>query len=158
MAMLVGQGISWVIAVPILTAMQPATVGQTLDAHTIAIWRTQVRFIGAGVIAVAAIYTLRRLAKPVVGGLVSTLRASRAVATGDDRDRDIPPSWIYILTAACLVIAAWLAYTFARSTVLAPDAMKLTLISVPFVLIISFVIVGVCGYMAGLIVAYDSPC
>lgn len=157
MAMLVGQIISWVIAVPILTAMQPATVGQTLDAHTIAIWRTQVRFIGAGVIAVAAIYSLGRLARPVFGGLVSTLRASRAEATGDDLDRDIPPSWIYILTAGCLIIAAWLAYTFARSTVLAPDALKLTLISIPFVLIIGFIIAGVCGYMAGLIGASNSP-
>jgi len=55
----------------------------------IAIWRTQVRFIGAGRVAVAAIYTLARLAKPVVGGLVSTLVASRAAATADDRDRDI---------------------------------------------------------------------
>src|SRR5256714_4086209 len=44
MAVLVGPIISWVVAVPLLTAMQPATVGQTLDAHTIAIWRTQVRF------------------------------------------------------------------------------------------------------------------
>src|ERR1700682_1710904 len=114
MAMLVGQVISWVIAVPILTSMQPATAGQTLADHTIAIWRTQVRFIGAGTIAVAAIYTLVRLAKPVMGGLVSTLVASRAVATADDRDRDIPPSWIYALTAACLVIAAWLAFTFAK--------------------------------------------
>ena len=157
MAMLVGQVISWVIAVPILTAMQPATVDQTLAAHTIAIWRTQVRFIGAGVIAVAAVYTLGRLAKPVVGGLVSTLRASRAVATDDERDRDLEPAWIYVLTAACLAIAAWLAFTFARSTVLAPDALKLTLISVPFVLIIGFVIAGVCGYMAGLIGASNSP-
>ena len=157
MAMLVGQIISWVIAVPILTAMQPATVGQTLDAHTIAIWRTQVRFIGAGVIAVAAIYSLGRLARPVFGGLVSTLRASRVEATGDDLDRDIPPSWIYILTAGCLIIAAWLAYTFAKSTVLAPDALKLTLISIPFVLIIGFIIAGVCGYMAGLIGASNSP-
>ena len=157
MAMLVGQVISWVIAVPILTAMRPATVDQTLAAHTIAIWRTQVRFIGAGVIAVAAVYTLGRLAKPVVGGLVSTLRASRAVATDDERDRDLEPAWIYVLTAACLAIAAWLAFTFARSTVLAPDAMRLTLISVPFVLIIGFVIAGVCGYMAGLIGASNSP-
>ncbi|HEX6628825.1 MAG TPA: oligopeptide transporter, OPT family [Gemmatimonadaceae bacterium] len=157
MAMLVGQVISWVIAVPVLTAMQPATADQTLAAHTIAIWRTQVRFIGAGVIAVAAIYTLGKLAKPVVGGLVTTLRASRAVATGDDLDRDIPPVWIYVLTAGCLVIAAWLAYNFASSTVLAPDALKLTLISVPFVLIIGFVIAGVCGYMAGLIGASNSP-
>src|ERR1700687_4874028 len=157
MAMLVGQVISWVIAVPILTSMQPATAGQTLAAHTIAIWRTQVRFIGAGVIAVAAIYTLARLAKPVVGGLVSTLVASRAAATADDRDRDISPPWIYARPAVCLVIAAWLAYTFAKSTVLAPSALKLTLIAVPFVLIIGFVIAGVCGYMAGLIGASNSP-
>ncbi|HEY0529465.1 MAG TPA: oligopeptide transporter, OPT family [Gemmatimonadaceae bacterium] len=156
-AMLVGQIISWVIAVPILTSMQPATAGQAIADHTIAIWRTQVRFIGAGTIAVAAIYTLIRLAKPVVGGLVSTLAASRAVATADDSDRDIPPTWIYVLTAACLVISAWLSYTFAKSTVLAPSALKLTLIAVPFVLIIGFVIAGVCGYMAGLIGASNSP-
>jgi putative OPT family oligopeptide transporter len=155
--MLVGQIISWVIAVPILTSMQPATAGQAIADHTIAIWRTQVRFIGAGTIAVAAIYTLIRLAKPVVGGLVSTLAASRAVATADDSDRDIPPTWIYVLTAACLVISAWLSYTFAKSTVLAPSALKLTLIAVPFVLIIGFVIAGVCGYMAGLIGASNSP-
>jgi putative OPT family oligopeptide transporter len=157
MAMLVGQVISWVIAVPILTAMQPATAGQALADHTIAIWRTQVRFIGAGVIAVAAVYTLARLTKPVVGGLVSTLAASRVAATADDRDRDISPPWIYALTVVCLLITAWLAYTFAKSTVLAPSAMKLTLIAVPFVLIIGFVIAGVCGYMAGLIGASNSP-
>ena len=154
---LVGGVISWVFAVPILTAMQPATAGQALADHTIAIWRTQVRFIGAGTIAVAAVYTLMRLAKPVMGGLVSTLVASRAAATSDDRDRDIPPSWIYALTAVCLVIAAWLAYTFAKSTVLAPSALKLTMIAVPFVLIIGFVIAGICGYMAGLIGASNSP-
>ena len=42
----------------------------------------------------------RELAKPVVGGLVSTLAASRARATGDDLDRDLSPPWIYALTAA----------------------------------------------------------
>src|SRR3954469_4515882 len=62
MAMLVGLIISWAIAVPILTSMQPAADGVTLAAHTISIWRTQVRFIGAGAIAVAAIYSLARLA------------------------------------------------------------------------------------------------
>jgi putative OPT family oligopeptide transporter len=157
MAMLVGQVISWVIAVPILTSMQPAAEGVTLAAHTTTIWRTQVRFIGAGTIAVAAIYTLATLAKPVVGGLVSTLRASRAVATGDDLDRDLSPQWILGLTAACLVIAGWLAYTFARSTVLAPNAVTLTVIAVPIVLVVGFLIAGVCGYMAGLIGASNSP-
>jgi hypothetical protein len=37
-----------VIAVPLLTSMQPPAAGADLAAHTIGIWRTQVRFIGAG--------------------------------------------------------------------------------------------------------------
>ncbi|HJQ21058.1 MAG TPA: oligopeptide transporter, OPT family [Gemmatimonadaceae bacterium] len=156
-AMLVGQIISWLIAVPWLTAINPTPAGTDAAAHMTAIWRNDVRFLGAGTIAVASIYTLARLTKPVVGGLVSTLAASRAVATADDRDRDLAPKWIYALTAVCLVITAYLAFSFARSTVLADSAVKLTVFAVPFVLIIGFVIAGVCGYMAGLIGASNSP-
>jgi putative OPT family oligopeptide transporter len=157
MAMLTGLIISWAIAVPILTSMQAAPEGTALAAHTMTIWRTQVRFIGAGAIAVAAIYTLARLARPVVGGLVSTLAASRATGTREETDRDLAPVWIYALTAACLVISGWLAFTFARSTVLAPSAVTLTAIAVPFVLLGGFLIAGICGYMAGLIGASNSP-
>jgi putative OPT family oligopeptide transporter len=116
-----------------------------------------VRFIGAGTIAVAAIYTLSRLAKPVLGGLVDTLSPSKAKITSDDRDRDIPPTWIVILTAACIAIAAWLAWSFANSTVLASSALALTLVAAPFVLLVGFLIAGICGYMAGLIGASNSP-
>jgi putative OPT family oligopeptide transporter len=157
MAMLTGLIISWAIAVPILTSMQPALPDVSLAAHTLGIWRTQVRFIGAGAIAVAAIYTLARLAKPVVGGLVSTLASSRTTEREDDRDRDLPPGWIIILTIACLLITGYLAFTFARSTVLAQSALTLTLIAIPFVLIGGFLIAGICGYMAGLIGASNSP-
>jgi putative OPT family oligopeptide transporter len=158
MAMMTGLVIAWGAAVPILTSMHPAAAGVTLAAHTLTIWRTQVRFIGAGAIAVAAIYTLATLAKPVIGGLVSTLAASRAAASSaDDRDRDLSPGWMIALTAACLLIAGWLALTFARSTVLSPSALPLTLIAVPFVLIGGFLIAGICGYMAGLIGASNSP-
>jgi putative OPT family oligopeptide transporter len=157
MAMLTGLIISWAIAVPILTSMTPAAAGVTLAAHTMTIWRTDVRFIGAGAIAIAAIYTLAKLAKPVVGGLVSTLAASKAKAVDNDLDRDLSPQWIYILTAFCLSIAAYLAYTFAKSTVLAPNATTLTIIAVPFVLLGGFLIAGICGYMAGLIGASNSP-
>src|SRR5688500_4779575 len=104
MAMLVGQIISWVIAVPVLTSMQPPPEGVDLAAHTIGIWRTQVRFIGAGAIGVAAIYTLIRLAKPVVGGLVSTLKASRAAAILDDRDRDMSPPMIFGMPDVFMVV------------------------------------------------------
>jgi len=157
LAMLTGLIIAWAIAVPILTSMQPPAEGVALAAHTTAIWSKQVRFIGAGAIAIAAIYTLARLAKPVVGGLVSTLASSRTTEREDDLDRDLPPSWIIILTIACLLLAGYLAFTFARSTVLASSAVTLTLIAIPFVLIGGFLIAGICGYMAGLIGASNSP-
>jgi putative OPT family oligopeptide transporter len=157
MAMLTGLIISWAIAVPILTSLQPAADGVTLAAHTLTIWRTQVRFIGAGAIGVASIYTLARLTKPVLSGLVSTLAASRVAGVSDDRDRDLSPAWILALTAVSLAIAAWLAFTFAKATVLAPSALTLTLVAVPFVLVVGFLIAGICGYMAGLIGASNSP-
>ncbi len=157
MAMLTGLIIAWGIAVPWLTSITPAAAGVDIDAHTIGIWRTQVRFIGAGAIAVAAIYTLARLAKPVVGGLVTTLAASRASAISDDRDRDLSPQWILVLTVACLIVTGWLAYSFATSSVLRPYALSVTLVAVPFVLIVGFLIAGICGYMAGLIGASNSP-
>ena len=157
LAMLTGLLIAWAGAVPILTYLQPATDAASFASHTMTIWRTQVRFIGAGVIAVSAIWTLGTLAKPVIAGLVSTLRSSQAVATGDERDRDLAPGWIIALTIACLAVAGWLAFTFAKATVLAPHAALLTLIAVPFVFVVGFLIAGVAGYMAGLIGASNSP-
>jgi putative OPT family oligopeptide transporter len=157
MAMLAGLVIAWGIAVPALTAMHPIPAGVTLAAHTASIWSTQVRFIGAGAIGVAAIYTLATLTRPVVGGLVSTLVASRTDHGADDRDRDISPGWILALAAGCAVIAGWLAYNFARSTALADHAVLLTAIAIPFVVLVGFLIAGICGYMAGLIGASNSP-
>ncbi len=157
MAMLVGLLISWAAAVPILTYLQPSAAGAELAGHTLQIWRTQVRFIGAGTIAISAIWTLAKLAKPVIGGLISTIRSSKAGATGDERDRDISPGWIALLTVVCLAISGALAYSFAASSPLAPYATTLTLIAVPFVFIVGFLIAGVAGYMAGLIGASNSP-
>src|SRR5437868_97139 len=134
MAMLLGFVIAWGVAVPLLTSMSVQAADVSLAAYAGGIWRTDVRFIGAGAIGIAAIYTLIKLAKPVVGGLISTLRASQAGKTGDDTDRDMSPAWIVTLTIASLAVSAWLAWTFARSTVLTGDALKLTLMAVPFVL------------------------
>jgi putative OPT family oligopeptide transporter len=157
MAMLCGLLIAWVFGVPILTYLQPLPAGVDLATHAAGIWRHQVRFIGAGTIAIAAIWTLAKLAKPVVGGLVTTIASSRATATRDERDRDMSPGSIIGLTIACLALSGWLAVDFVRGTPLASHATTLVLIAVPFVLLIGFLIAAVCGYMAGLIGASNSP-
>ena len=108
--MLAGLLIAWAFAVPILTrsaagrrhGLRRACRGRL--AH-------QVRFIGAGAIGIAAIWTLVKLARPVFGGLITTLAAARGAAAADERDRDLSPGWIYALTAVCLAIAGWLAFS-----------------------------------------------
>ncbi|MES2523483.1 MAG: oligopeptide transporter, OPT family [Gemmatimonadota bacterium] len=158
LAMLVGLLIAWAVAVPVLTSLAPAVDAASLTSNTMTIWRTQVRFIGAGAIGVSAIFTLAMLARPVFEGLVGTLRSSqRAAVADDDRDRDIAPAWIIGLTVACLLVTAWLSWGFARGSALAPNALALTALAVPFVLVVGFLIAGVAGYMAGLIGASNSP-
>lgn len=157
MAMLVGLLIAWVVAVPWLTSLQPAADAASLTSNTMTIWSRQVRFIGAGAIGVSAIFTLATLAKPVVAGLVGTLRASQAVAQDDDRDRDIAPRWILAIAAACMVVVTALVWSFLSASTLAEHRVVLTLVAVPFVFLVGFLIAGVAGYMAGLIGASNSP-
>ena len=54
------------------------------------VWRTQVRFIGAGAIGVAAIWSLIKLVRPVFAGLDGHARA-RAAPTAAARTTAISP-------------------------------------------------------------------
>lgn len=157
LAMLVGMLIAWAGAVPFLTATMPAAAGVSLAAHAETIFRQQVRFIGAGAIGVAAMWTLATLARPVISGLVTTLSTSTSSAALDDRDRDLAPAWVLILTAACLAGAVWLTLGFIQGTALAEEGATLAAITLPYVLVGGFLIAAICGFMAGLIGASNSP-
>jgi putative OPT family oligopeptide transporter len=76
---------------------------------------------------------------------------------GDERDRDMSPASIVILTVVCLIASAWLAFSFISGTPIADYSWTLVLVAIPFVLIGGFVIAAICGYMAGLIGASNSP-
>src|SRR5579872_5955296 len=78
LAILAGLVIAWGILTPLLTALHP-TAGAAADV-ALNVWQHQVRFIGAGTIGAAALWTLGRLAKPVYGGIASALAASRQAA------------------------------------------------------------------------------
>ena len=158
-AMLLGLLISWAGAVPILTAMMPAAHGADIGAHAMDIWTHQVRFIGAGTIAVAAIWTLVKLAGPVVGGVVGTLGAAKAVKAGthDKRDTDMGVGAIGALAFGCLLVIGYLLVTFLAPTPLSGMSWPLVIAGIPFIFIGGFLIAAICGYMAGLIGASNSP-
>jgi putative OPT family oligopeptide transporter len=153
LAMLTGLVIAWGIATPYLSA---SLTGEAADIAQQA-WATQVRFIGAGTIAVAAIWSLLKLIKPVVDGMIATARAGNANAGGDGRDRDMSLVSIGVLTLVCLVMIGWLFQDFIAGTALAPLALPLTLGGVLFTVIVGAFIATIAGYMAGLIGASNSP-
>ena len=165
-AMLLGLVIAWGVAVPWLTAHpfidpshpNPFTLAD-LDSYTDFIWHKQVRFIGAGAIAVASVWTLMKLIGPVVSGVVSTLSASRKAkgGKGERTDTDMSPGWIGLITLACLGVIGWLLWQFLGPTPLAGQSTALIGTAIPFVFVGGFLIAAICGYMAGLIGASNSP-
>ncbi len=154
-AMLAGLVIAWGIATPLLSAGLPGAAADVAGT----VWGTQVRFIGAGAIGVAAIWSLFKLVKPVLGGLIATAkaRAAAASATGGVDDRDISLGLIGVITAGCLLLIGWLLKDFIHGTALQASTWSLVLGGVAFTLLIGGFVATVAGYMAGLIGASNSP-
>jgi len=158
MAMLLGLLIAWAAAVPILTSLQGASAAD-IGTRAMDVWAHDVRFIGAGAIGVAAIWTLLKLAGPVVRGVIGTMTASRArtQGTADRRDTDMGFGWIALLAVASLAVTAYVLFDFLRPTLLASQSMALVVTALPFIFFGGFVVAAICGYMAGLIGASNSP-
>ncbi|MBV9028013.1 MAG: oligopeptide transporter, OPT family [Candidatus Eremiobacteraeota bacterium] len=160
LAILAGLVIAWGIATPVLTALHP--VAGAPAAVATAVWSHQVRFIGAGAIGVAAIWSLGRLARPVVSGVTSALAASRR-RRGDGADalprteRDLPIGVVGLVSLACLVPLGTVLATFLAGGTLRPLTTALTVAAVIYVVIAGFFVAAACGYMAGLIGSSNSP-
>ncbi|MDB5691984.1 MAG: oligopeptide transporter, family, partial [Alphaproteobacteria bacterium] len=156
-AMGLGLVIGWWVLLPILTAHHPLPGGA--EAWAGAIFSKDVRFFGAGVIGVAAVWTLLKIAGPVLGGIGSAMAASRARRGGATmalEERDIPIGIVAIGSLAMLVPIAWLLWTVIAGGPLAGSAALLIGGALVFVLVIGLMIAAVCGYMAGLIGASNS--
>ncbi len=158
MAMFAGVVIGWWILLPILTSAGSVTGTAEVIANTV--FSSDVRFFGAGVIGVAAIWTLLKIAGPVVGGVRSALAASAAKRGGEVlalEERDIPIGIVGIGSLAMLVPIGILLWTVLQGGPLEASAIGLIAGSLVFILVIGLVIAAVCGYMAGLIGASNSP-
>jgi putative OPT family oligopeptide transporter len=158
LAMLAGVIIAWGIAVPVMTAMQGGTGSAEEIATTL--WRTQVRFIGAGAIGVAAIWTLIKLGGPLIAGVTSALAAQRARTANqviDITEQDIPIKLVSIISAVVLGAIAVLLWSFTTGTPLEAHAPAIVAGGLLYVVLIGFIVAAVCGYMAGLIGSSNSP-
>ena len=163
LAMLTGIVISFVIILPQLTVGGPPA-GTELAAFVGTVFRQKVRFIGAGTIGVAAIWTLLKVIGPIVRGIAAALSANRArKAAGDGMDslalteRDLPVGIVFGTILALMVPIAALLWWFAQGGPIGPSLGLVVMLSVLYVLVAGIMIASVTGYMAGLIGASNSP-
>ncbi|QHE91217.1 oligopeptide transporter, OPT family [Pandoraea fibrosis] len=165
LAILFGIVFSWGIAVPVLTSITPNTEGQTIAAFANGLWQHKVRFMGAGVIGVSAVWTLITLAKPMVDGVKTSFTAlgqsrgkgGKGGALGRT-EQDLSPYWVIGLTLVC--VAVWVV-TFGVFLAKAPLSFgaiaTLVACSVVFAVVFGFLVAAACGYMAGLVGSSASP-
>lgn len=164
-AMLVGELIAWLWGVPHFSAASVAAGGDLahLDALASNAWRHQVRFVGAGTILIAALWTLAKLVAPVYSGMRATLAASRAARNVGHEgalpstERDLPMGIIALLTLICLAPIPFLLFRFDVTGVLSGHMTALVIGGMIYIIFVSFLVSSVCGYMAGLIGSSNSP-
>ncbi len=126
------------------------------------IWKHEVRFIGAGVIGAAALWTLGKLIVPIAKGLAEAAASSRArrMPGGETlpvEERDMPVAIVGAICGALLIPIAWLLGHFAGTGPLAAIAVPLAIGGTLFVYVAGIITASVCGYMAGLVGSSNSP-
>lgn len=161
LAMLVGLLIGWGWGVPHYSALANDFT-TPVAALARSAWSGKVRYIGAGAIGVSAIWTLVKLAKPLISGLAGAMAASRARKSGRAEtlpitERDIPIGIVGVVTLICMVPIGWLLGVFGSSSGLGAHLPTLIIGGVVYIFLMSFFVSAVCGYMAGLIGSSNSP-
>jgi putative OPT family oligopeptide transporter len=121
-----------------------------------------VRFIGAGTIGIAAIWTLLRIIGPIISGISGALAANRERKAGRAEslpitERDIPIGIVAGTILVSMIPIGLLLYAFASTNPIAANPTATIISSIVYILIAGIVIAAVCGYMAGLIGASNSP-
>lgn len=159
-AMLVGIIISWAWLVPSFTAAAGIPSGVDLETILSDVFRSQIRFVGAGTMLVAALWTLAKVIGPIMRGIAQALAANRARHDGaalELTERDLPITIVGGTIVASLVPIGLLLYDFAGSGALAAHAGPLIGLSLAYIFIAGLLIASITGYMAGLIGASNSP-
>ena len=160
-AMMVGMLISWVVLVPHYTA-GGLVDGADLAKFVSGVFRQKVRFIGAGTIGISAIWTLLRVIGPITRGIAGALAAQAQRKAGQGAslalsEQDLPIGIVGAVILAAMVPIGLLLASFARGGPIEAHFWPVLLLTIGYVLLIGIVIASVCGYMAGLIGASNSP-
>jgi putative OPT family oligopeptide transporter len=155
-AMLAGVIISRFIMLPWLSYGVPGPI----DDVAATVFSEQVRFVGAGAMAVAALWALVRIMGSIMRGLAgiaATARARREGAVLDITERDLPGGWVLGVSALMFGPILFLVWQFVQGGPLAGSIVAALLLALVFIIVVGVFTAVVTGYMAGLVGTSNSP-
>ncbi|EDD0630734.1 oligopeptide transporter, OPT family [Campylobacter coli] len=158
-ALFVGMFLAWGIFTPYLSNFEFDSAKNAVDLAS-SVWSSKVRLIGTGAIAIAALWTLIELLKPVIEGIKEIVKNVK-IANQEKNERtniDLSLKSIFILFVLMVVGLFITFYSFVEDANLSIYYQMLfsfvgTLVSV----LIGFFVAAACGYMAGLVGSSSSP-
>ncbi|EPS4140132.1 OPT family oligopeptide transporter [Campylobacter jejuni] len=158
-ALFVGMFLAWGIFTPYLSNFEFDSAKNAVDLAS-SVWSSKVRLIGTGAIAIAALWTLIELLKPVIEGIKEIVKNVK-ITNQEKNERtniDLSLKSIFILFVLIVVGLFITFYSFVEDANLSIYYQMLfsfvgTLVSV----LIGFFVAAACGYMAGLVGSSSSP-
>ncbi|EFP5391676.1 oligopeptide transporter, OPT family [Campylobacter jejuni] len=158
-ALFVGMFLAWGIFTPYLSNFEFDSAKNAVDLAS-SVWSSRVRLIGTGAIAIAALWTLIELLKPVIEGIKEIVKNVK-ITNQEKNERtniDLSLKSIFILFVLMVVGLFITFYSFVEDANLSIYYQMLfsfvgTLVSV----LIGFFVAAACGYMAGLVGSSSSP-
>ncbi|MGH2305985.1 OPT family oligopeptide transporter [Campylobacter taeniopygiae] len=158
-ALLVGMFLAWGVFTPYLSSFEFDGIKNAAELAS-EVWSSKVRLIGTGTIAIAALWTLIELLKPVFDGIKEIIRNVKNphANENDSKNMDLSIKNIFILFLLMVMGLFITFYNFVNDAHLNVFyhllfAVAGTLIAV----LIGFFVAAACGYMAGLVGSSSSP-
>ncbi|WP_301669726.1 OPT family oligopeptide transporter [Neisseria benedictiae] len=158
-AILLGISIAWGIAVPYFSSHIPQPSDIEMAAFAMNLWKEKVRFIGAGTIGIAAVWTLLMLLKPMVEGMKMSFKSFGGGAPATERaEQDLSPkAMIFWVLSMMFILGVSFYHFIGDSHITGGMAWLLVVVCTLLASVIGFLVAAACGYMAGLVGSSSSP-
>ncbi len=158
-ALFVGMFLAWGIFTPYLSNFEFDSAKNAVDLAS-SVWSSKVRLIGTGAIAIAALWTLIELLKPVIEGIKEIVKNVK-ITNQEKNERtniDLSLKSIFILFVLMVVGLFITFYSFVEDANLSIYyQMLFSLVGTLVSVLIGFFVAAACGYMAGLVGSSSSP-
>ena len=162
---LIGVPLNWAFnyeSIMTATGIDPATAWSQLDTNQWGALAGQAwqdcRRVGVGAMMVGGLWSLISLARPLIDGIKSSLKAYRHTRDGGAAalrtEFDTPINFVAIVVLLSIV-PVFLIFNFALAEY--PDRLMISAIMTVLMLVFGFIFSSVAGYMAGLVGSSNNP-